>query len=465
MLIMNESKSYLAIDMGAGSIRLVQGIFSNAFEMKEVGRFSNSPEWIDGHERWNLDRITCGINALIEKAIRESEVPINSVGTDSWGVDFVLLGDDGKPLEYPVAYRDKRTNGMYEKWTKNVMSGFDTFKRTGINYNIFNSLYQFLSIKNSAVLNKTRHILFMSDYVNYYLSGVKKNELTLSGTTQMLNVDSGNWDETINGYLGLTNKMPDPPVMPGTVLGHLNINRDIKVVASAGHDTACAVAAIPYKEANFAFISTGTWCIAGMLSDKPLLTKQAYNAGITNERTANGKFRPLKNIMGLWLVQQLKVAFGNVHSYTEIDEMAKNAGPSFILVNPDDPLFFNPANMKEAFDEYLQKKGVASFTSPAAYYRCAFDSLADSFNYTIKELEAIRGYAFKNIHITGGGSKSALLCKLTAQYTGKTVIAGPVEGAAVGNLIIQAVADGVLSSADEARKIVAHYFDVEIYKP
>jgi rhamnulokinase len=197
----------------------------------------------------------------------------------------------------------------------------------------------------------------MSDYVNYYLSGVKKNELTLSGTTQMLNVDSGNWDETINGYLGLTNKMPDPPVMPGTVLGHLNINRDIKVVASAGHDTACAVAAIPYKEANFAFISTGTWCIAGMLSDKPLLTKQAYNAGITNERTANGKFRPLKNIMGLWLVQQLKMAFGNVHSYTEIDEMAINAGPSFILVNPDDHLFFNPANMKEAFDEYLQKKG------------------------------------------------------------------------------------------------------------
>lgn len=464
-VIVNKSKSYLAIDMGAGSIRLVQGIFSNTFEMKEIGRFSNSIEWIDGHERWNLDRITGGINALIEKAIRDSEVPISSVGADSWGVDFVLLGDNGMPLEQPVAYRDKRTNGMCEKWTNNVMSGFDTFKRTGINYNIFNSLYQFLSIKDSDLLKNTRHILFMSDYVNYHLSGVKKNELTLSGTTQMLNVNSGNWDETINDYLGVTHKMPGSPVMPGTVLGHLKMNKKIRAVASAGHDTACAVAAIPYKDGNFAFISTGTWCIAGMLSDKPLLTKQAYNAGITNERTANGKFRPLKNIMGLWLVQQLKLAFGNVHSYAEINEMAKNAGPAFMLVDPDDPLFFNPVDMKEAFDKYLQKKGVASFTSPAAYYRCAYESLAESFSNTIKELEEIRGYAFKNIHITGGGSKSALLCKLTAQYTGKAVAAGPVEGAAVGNLMIQALADRAFASEEQARLCIARYFDVKIYNP
>ncbi|MDA3816013.1 MAG: FGGY-family carbohydrate kinase [Prolixibacteraceae bacterium] len=464
---MNDPISYLAIDMGAGSIRLLQGIFTDRLEIKEIGRFTNSIDFVDGHDRWNLEYITNELKALIDKAFCETEVPIRSIGADSWGVDFVLLGNDGKPLEDPVAYRDKRTDGMYEKWCDNVMSGFDTFKRTGINYNIFNSLYQFLSIKDTSLLREAHTILFISDYVNYFLSGVMANELTLSSTTQMLNVETGKWDTEITGYIGINDMLPELPVMPGTVLGHLKLDNriDTRVIATAGHDTASAVAAIPYEEENFAFISTGTWCIAGMLSEKPLLSQKAYEACITNERAANNMFRPLKNIMGLWLVQQLRVAFGGVHSYSEIDEMARNVDRSFVLIDPDDPVFFNPDNMKEAFDEYLKKKGIASFSSAAAYYRCAYESLANSFNKTIKELELLRGYSFKNIHLTGGGSKSDLLCKLTAQYAGKKVIAGPVEGAAIGNIIIQAEADGVVKSDDDARKMIARSFDVNIFTP
>ncbi|MDA3880491.1 MAG: FGGY-family carbohydrate kinase [Prolixibacteraceae bacterium] len=462
---MKKPTSYLAIDMGAGSIRVVQGIFSDRLVINEIGRFDNTIETIDGHDRWNLQRITNGIKSLLVKAFRESKVPIVSIGTDSWGVDFVLLNTAGKPMENPVAYRDKRTSGMDEMWNSQVLDGYETFVKTGINYNIFNSLYQFLSIKNKPVLKACHSILFTADYINYYFSGKRANELTLSGTTQMLNVESRTWDTQITGYLGIENKLNGTPVMPGTNLGELQncCAYSANVVTVAGHDTACAVAAIPYTDENFAFIATGTWCIAGMLSDKPLLSREAYDMGITNELAADGRFRPLKNIMGLWLIQQLRVAFGSIHSYSEIDEMAQQATPSKVLVNPDDPAFFNPKNMKEAFDAHLADKIESGLSSPAEYYRCAYESLATSFKKTLNDLETLRGQPFSTVHITGGGSKSAMLCALTANYTGKNVVAGPVEGAAIGNLMIQAVADGVVSSYDEARKMITRSFNVKEY--
>lgn len=459
-----DAFSCLAVDMGAGSIRIVQGIFTDILVLKEVYRFENSIEYHNGHDRWNLSRITSEITTGIRLAIEQSQIPIISIGVDSWGVDFVLLNKEGKAIEDAVAYRDLRTEGMQELWSQ-TLDDFETFKRTGINYNVFNSLYQLLSLKGSALLKKSKNILFMADYVNYFLSGKKTNELTLSGTSQLMNVASKTWDIDILNKLEINGKLSEQLTIPGTYLEQLTIDNNVDVIAVPGHDTACAVAAIPYSDDNFAFIATGTWCIAGILSEDPLLSETAYRSGITNEIAANGKFRPLKNLMGLWLIQQLRIAFGEKHSFAEIDEMAASCKNTDTFIDTSDPIFYNPANMKDAFDLYFSKKGVKTPSSEAEYYRCAYESLACSFKETISELERLRDKPFSVIHLTGGGSQSKLLCQLTAKYIGLPVIAGPVEGAAIGNIMVQAISKGIVANFNEGRKLIANSFDVQQYNP
>lgn len=458
--------SCIAVDMGAGSIRIVLGVFDGKLTLKEVFRFENKIEMKDGAERWSLDVITKGILSGIEKAFAESPVPVKSIGVDSWGVDFVLLGDDGFPIEDPVSYRDKRTMGMKELWNT-LMPEFETFRESGINYNVFNTLYQLLSLRSSDLIRKTDRMLFMADYINYFLSGTAVNEITLSATSQMVNCNAGEWDSEIVKLLGINERALMTPVLPGTKLGvlkhKLSDNNRPEVIAVAGHDTACAVAAIPAKTDNFAFLATGTWCIMGMVSDVPFVSVEAFNMGITNERTANGKFRPLKNLMGLWLIQQLRVAFGVKNSYAEIDEMASNRATSKMLIDTSDILFYNPDNMQQAFDEYLLKSYGKSFRSEAEYYRCAYDSLADTFRKSLEELEHLRGKNFDCIHLIGGGSQSKLLCQLTANATKKKVIAGPVEAAVTGNLLIQAVGVGYPNNEDAVREMVSDSVNVSIY--
>jgi sugar (pentulose or hexulose) kinase len=460
--------SCLAIDMGAGSIRIVQGIFDEKLTLREIYRFDNSMEYADGAERWNLKAITGGILYGIGKAFRESEFTIKSIGVDSWGVDFVLLGENGHPLEDPVSYRDGRTKGMREKWN-GLMDEQETFRRTGINYNIFNSLYQLLSLKGSIILKKTKRILFMADYINYFLCGVAENELTLSSTSQLINADTKTWDRHIMSLLGMDVPVFSPPVLPGSDLGfvqkNMELNKQTRVIAVAGHDTACAVAAVPFENSNSAFLSTGTWCILGWLSAKPLISEESYNMGITNEIAADGSFRPVKNMMGLWLIQQLRIAFGSVHSYDEIDRMAGAEKPSKHLVDTTNPLFYNPGNMKTAFDQYFQQNNKPLPESEAAYYRCAYDSLAASFRKTLLDFEALRGKPFDAVHVIGGGSRSELFCRLTANALQKKVIAGPVEGAVTGNLFIQYWAHKVQQPGYAYRDIIHQSVDTTTYMP
>jgi sugar (pentulose or hexulose) kinase len=453
--------SCLAVDMGAASIRVVQGIFTDRLELREIHRFENHIEWIDGADRWNLKKITEGIQSGIAKAFDQTEVPIVSVGVDSWGVDFVLIGDDGQPLEDAISYRDKRTIGMKEKWNE-TMSANKTFQLTGINYYIFNTLYQLLSMKGSVQLKKTRRILFMADYINYQLSGKAVNELTLSATSQMVNYKNGDFDPIIVDLLD-AKQLVGKPVLPGEKLGRLTnfeLN-NTEVIVVAGHDTACAVAAIPFTNNNSAFISTGTWCIAGMISDKPLISDRAFELGITNEVTADGKFRPSKNLIGLWLVQQLRVSFNSHLSYSEIESLVEREPLSTYLIDASDESFYNPSSMKEAFDSYLESHFSVQLKSEAEYYRCAYDSLAESFRRTILDFEEIRGRAFNTIHLIGGGSQSKVLCQLTANVTGKRIIAGPVEAAVIGNLLIQAESLGFIG----AKKAIAESTEKEIFLP
>ncbi|MCF8359346.1 MAG: rhamnulokinase [Prolixibacteraceae bacterium] len=460
--------SCLAIDMGAGSIRIVQGVFDNKLTLREIYRFDNSMEYTDGAERWNLKAITGGIMYGIGKAFRESEIPIESIGVDSWGVDFVLLGENGHPLEDPVSYRDGRTKGMREKWN-GLMGEQETFRRTGINYNIFNSLYQLLSLKDSTILKKTKRILFMADYINYILCGVAKNELALASTSQLVNCTTKTWDNEIAGLLGIDTSVFSLPIYPGQELGFLKgipkLNKQSKVTAVAGHDTACAVAAVPFETNNSAFLSTGTWCILGWLSEKPLLSEEAYNLGITNEIAADGNFRPVKNMMGLWLIQQLRIAFGSAHSYDEIDRMAGAEEPSKHLVDTANPLFYNPDNMKAAFDHFFQQNNMPLPKSEASYYRCAYDSLAASFRKTLLDFEALRGKPFDTVHVIGGGSRSELFCRLTANAMQKKVIAGPVEGAVAGNLLIQYGANESQQTGYAYRDIIRQSVTTKYYMP
>lgn len=462
-----EPFACLAVDMGAGSIRIVQGTFGDTFSMKEIYRFENSIERIDGADRWNLQLITREILAGLSMAIAKSEVPVVSIGVDSWGVDFVLLGADGQPLEDPVSYRDERTAGKKFIWNT-LMPEMETFRRTGINYNIFNSLYQLLSLKGSDVIDQTHRILFMADYINYFLSGLAVNELSLASTTQMLSCETDDWDAEIVRLLELKPGLLEKPVLPGARIGAVKrglVGGAPEIVAVAGHDTACAVAAIPGSSANYAFLSTGTWCIMGMVANEPLLSQEAFNMGITNERTADGRFRPLKNIMGLWLIQQLRQAFGSKHTYAQIDEIAAATSPSKLLVDPSDVGFYNPENMKTAFDAYLMRVYGQQLTCEADYYRCAYDSLAATFRDTLLELELLRGEPFGSIHVIGGGAQSELLCRLTANGTGKQVIAGPVEAAVTGNLLLQAMTCGSFTNRDEVKDLIAKSLDIRYYSP
>jgi rhamnulokinase len=461
-----EPFSCLAVDMGAGSIRVVQGIFTDRLTIQEIYRFENHIEWIDGADRWNLKKITEGIQLGIEKAFKQTEVPISSIGVDSWGVDFVLIGEDGLPLEDAVSYRDKRTIGIKEQWNK-LMSEEETVRITGINYNIFNSLYQFLSLKGLPQLAKTKRILFMADYINYVLSGVAVNELTLAATSQMVNCVSKNFDKQILHLLELNPSIFSKPVMAGQKLGCLKDSRlnKTEVMVVAGHDTACAVAAIPFTNENFAFISTGTWCIMGMLSETPFSGKEAFEMGITNEVAADGIFRPSKNLIGLWLIQQLRVAFQSNLSYSEIEELASNTPKSDLLVDTSDESLYNPTNMKEAFDNYFETHFSSKLSRESEYYRCAYDSLVESFRKTLTDFEKIRGITFETIHMIGGGSQSKLLCQLTANALKFQVVAGPVEGAAIGNLMTQAIACGYVPSPGIGREMIRNSFETVMYFP
>jgi rhamnulokinase len=461
-----EPFSCLAVDMGAASIRVVEGIFSDRFEMVEVHRFENRFIYRDGAERWDLNAILEGINTGIDKALAQSQYPVLSIGVDSWGVDFVLLDEKGKPVEDPVSYRDARTQNMRYVWERK-MSGQETFDRTGINYNIFNTLYQLLSIKDSEVLLKTHRLLFMADYVNYFLSGVAVNELSLAATSQLVNSMEKAFDQTILDHLLPGKNIFGTPVMAGTILRtetEIQLNKP-EVIVVAGHDTASAVASIPFTSINSAFISTGTWCIVGMLSDEPLKGKDAFMSGVTNEVTHDGKFRPSLNLIGLWLIQQLRQAFHSSLSFAEIEQMATTAPESDFLIDTSDAGFFNPSDMKVAFDRFLLEHYHKRLLSEAAYYRCAYDSLAESFRKALSDFERICGKTFDVVHVFGGGSRSELLCRLTAKATRRKVIAGPVEASVIGNLMVQSVALGKFSTYEEAKQKIYQSVELQVYLP
>jgi len=459
--------SCLAIDMGAGSIRAMLGVFDQKITISELFRFDNSIVEQNGYERWNLDAIHQGIATCVKKAL-DSDTPPSSISVDSWGVDFVLLGHDGKPLGWPIAYRDKRTHGMQEKWDEGYLSKQETFNKTGINYYPFNTLFQLLAMKNHPIWERTDRLLFSANYILYHLSGVAVNELSLSSTSQLLNIGTMDWDQEILSHLGITERLLGKPVECGQIIGKLKpcFNKNtIDICLVPSHDTAAAIEAIPVKTENYAYISTGTWCIAGMPSDKPITSNLALEAGITNEVSTCHKIKINKNIMGLWLIQKLREVLMPGVGYDKIDLLARNCEWNGVTIDPNNSHFYNPVNMHLAFDQVLEEQGATKFKSAAEYFRCAYESLAKSFYKTLKIMEHLRGKPFEVIHVLGGGAQSELLCQLTANHSRIPVIAGPVEGAAIGNMIWQARAHDFFDSEKEVSDWISRSFQVKTYLP
>lgn len=465
----SENFACIAVDMGAGSIRVMFASFNgDRIELEEIYRFHNEIQAREGRDTWDMDHMVREIRRGIAKAIEQTEEEPGSIGVDSWGVDYVLLDKHGELVDTPVAYRDKRTEGMREQWNK-LMSDSESFTRTGINFYVFNTLYQLLSTTGNKVLERTSKILFIPCYISYLLSGTAQNELTIASTSQLLGVKGTQWDNEILARLDLDEGKLGEVIPSGTRLGRVTIAEadhiQLENVAVCGHDTACVVAALPVENPKFAFISAGTWCIVGIESTRPLLSEEAFELGITNERTFGNGYRPLKNIVGLWLLQGLKKHLSTEITFAQMEEMVRDDIHISQVIDPDDPGFYNPTDMKEAFDRFFFRSGQPQPENFSDYIRCAYDSLCFSFRYHIEQLEKLSQKSIEVLHLVGGGSQSDYLCQRIATICEREVISGPVEGAAMGNVIIQGIAMGKIKDLQEGRDLVKKSCELKKYLP
>ena len=453
--------------MGASSIRIMIGSMGpDGMIVQEVRRMANGTIFQAGHERWDIELIYREITTGIRDAVENASGQISSIGIDSWGVDFALLDKAGRLLELPVSYRDNRTDGMQDRWEKS-MSAMETFNRTGINFYLFNTLYQLLSMRGGALLEKASTLLFLPSFISYLLTGKAFNELTIASTSQMLEVDGNRWDPEILRQLQIPEKLFAPVIAPGTRLGKITggsaAGASIEGVAVCGHDTASVVAAIPAVHPDYVFISAGTWCIVGMESETPLLHEEAFRLGFTNERGYGG-YRILKNIVGLWLLQGLRKHLSEV-SYGDMEQMAAESVECDLLIDPDDPLFYNPDDMMQAFDAYFNQTRQEPPDHAGAYIYCAYRSLCFSFRVHIESLEQLSGRRFSVIHLVGGGSQSDYLNQLISDICDRPVISGPVEAATLGNILVQAITMGKIVTLEQGRAFVREHTPLKKYKP
>jgi rhamnulokinase len=470
---MGQSHVYLAVDLGAESGRVVKGILTdNKLRLEEVNRFANGMVPIGGHYHWNLIRLYESIIEAFRKCA-QSNTPIESIGVDSWGVDFVLLAEDQSLLGLPVAYRDNRTDGMMEKLFERI-SRERVYEKTGIAFMKFNSLYQLLALssRQSEALKHARHFLMVPDYFHYLFTGKTTNEYTIASTSQCLNLKTRSWDSDLTRAADIPAALLSDLIEPGTVIGPLNEQLQavtglgpVRVVAPCGHDTASAVAAVPAEGGNWAYISSGTWSLMGIETSRPMATQKAYEYNFTNEGGAFNTIRFLKNIMGLWLVQQCRAAFEKKMDYATLTQMAAQAPAFTSLIDPDRDDFMNPLSMTVAIADFCKRTGQPVPKNEGAYVRCCLESLALQYRLVMQQLIEIHNIQFEKLHIVGGGTQNKLLNQFTADATGMPVVTGPVEATIIGNVIMQAIGSGHLDSLAQARQIVRQSFPMETYTP
>ena len=471
-----EKHIFLAFDLGATSGRSILGTVADGkVEIKELTRFPNAVTELHGKYYWNLMGLYQALREGLVACNKEGIVP-ESIGIDTWGVDVVPIGEDGSILSMPRAYRDPYTVGMPERFFEKV-SREKVYEKTGIQIMNFNTLYQiFAGMETDYVpMKQAKYLLFMPDALAYMLTGEKVCEYTISSTSQILDPRTKDFDKELLEAAGVDASVFSKPVFPGTVVGTLTdalaqYSRlgKVNVVSVAGHDTASAVAAVPALDENFAYLSSGTWSLMGIESKEPVITPETYELNYTNEGGVEGTTRFLKNICGMWILEQCRKEWtlsGKDYSYPEIVEMAMSATPFKSFIQPDDPSFANPPSMLEAINAFCERNGQEKPENDAQVIRLIFESLALRYRQVLEDLDRIATYPIERLHIIGGGSKNRLLNQLTANAIGRKVIAGPSEATAIGNVMIQAMAAGVVSSLQEMRSIIHASVETEEFAP
>jgi rhamnulokinase len=461
---MMTSKTVLAVDLGAESGRVMAVHFDGTqFSLEELHRFPNGGVEIHGTLYWDFLRLWSDIRLGIDqgRALQPA-----SIGVDTWGVDFGLLDKDGQLLGNPVCYRDERTEGMME-WAFARTPKEKIFGRTGIQFMRINTLYQLLSLveSGSAQLEAAGTFLTAPDLLNYWLTGEKVSEYTIASTTQMLDARDKGWARALLETLGIPTHILPEVVEPGTRLGTFD---GVPVIAPACHDTGSAVAATPAATGDFGYISSGTWSLVGLETKQPYLGPEALAANITNEGGVNGTIRLLKNVSGLWLVQQCRATWqkaGRDYSYADLVRLAEAAPALTSFINPNEPQFLVPGDYPALVRDYCAASGQPLPGDDGAVVRVILESLAMEYRLVFERLARLTGNKIEVIHIFGGGSQNQLLNQMTASATGRPVVAGPVEATVLGNALVQLISLGELSSLQEARRIVAQSGQLGRFEP
>ncbi len=470
---MAEQTRFLAFDLGAGSGRAVLGTLEEGrLRTKEVSRFPNGMLRLRGHHFWNIYGLYEKLRDALVQAARDPEGPPVSVAVDTWGVDFCLLAADGSLLGLPFAYRDHRTQGMPGEFFRKIPAR-RVYEKTGVQTMAINTLFQLYSMvrEKSPLLDAARTLLMMPEALSYFFSGVKRSERTIASTSQIFNPGLGTWDPELVEVLGIRPGLLGEVGEPGSVLGPLSLDlsreaglEGVSVVAGAGHDTAAAVAAVPAEGGSWAYVSCGTWSLIGVELEDPLLSDAAFRMNFTNEGGVEGKVRFLKNVSGLWLLQECRRAWGDP-PYEKLVEEARLAEPFQVFLDPDWEGFLNPPDMPAAVREFCERTGQETPSSRGGLVRAVLESLALKYRLVLEGLEEVLGRKIEKLHLVGGGARNGLLCRFTAEATGLPVEAGPYEATSIGNLLVQAMALGAVKNLEEIRKVVRGSFPLESYLP
>jgi len=473
---------YLAIDLGASGGRHVAGTFDGSrLQLSEIHRFENGPVYVNDHMYWDVLGLWHQIQTGLRAAGARFGGELRSLGVDTWGVDFGLLGRGDELLGNPYNYRDPRTVGMMDKAFQ-VVPREEIFAQTGLQFMELNSLFQLLAMKlgNSPLLEMAESLLFMPDLFHWMLTGEKGNEFTISSTSQCYNPATRGWAVEMLKRLGIPSGIFGSVLAPGTRLGGLRKQvaaetgvQGVEVVLPGTHDTASAVMAVPTasvlsQQPDWCYISSGTWSLVGAEIPQPVINDRCRNLNFTNEGGVGGTIRLLKNVCGLWLVQECRRIWnqqGAEHTWDELTRLSAAAEPLGSFIFPDDASFTAPSNMPEAIAAFCQRSGQPVPDSKGAIIRCVLESLAMRYRQVVGNLEELTQGRIKTVHIVGGGTQNRQLCQMAADACGRRVVAGPIEATAIGNVMMQAVAAGDVKNIDQAREVIRTSFDVVEYLP
>ncbi|SER10629.1 L-rhamnulokinase [Gracilibacillus ureilyticus] len=459
-------KCHLAVDIGASGGRVIAGyLASGELILKEVHRFENKMTTKNGHLSWDIDQLFEQIKTGIKKSVEKNCQPV-SLGIDTWAVDFVLLNKEKERITEAVAYRDHRTDGVMEE-VFNIVPKKELYKETGIQFQPFNTIYQLYALKKESpeILKDAAHFLMIPDYLHYLLTDKITNEYTNATTTQLLNAKGKTWNTSFIEKLGISQRIFSEPKKPLQAIGKIKdelkveLGVDFEVVLPGTHDTASAVVSVPSNDTIF--ISSGTWSLIGVEHQEPISTERAFLYNFTNEGGVNHNFRFLKNIMGLWMIQEVKRAFNHQYDYPDFTNLAYENADFPSIVNVNEERFLSPDNMLTVIQDFCRETKQIIPEMPGEFAACIFNSLAVSYNEAVGQIEELTGKEFESIHIIGGGSKNNYLNERLADISGKTIYTGPTEATAIGNLIAQMVATNEIESIEKSKEIINQSFHIQ----